>query len=80
MSRLEELRSSKAIIANPKSTAPPPPPPFAPGFGECRRHKGIPKALPARAIKLPSQGLKAQQISNAPGVAPRTVFRYLNQD
>ena len=43
------------------------------------RLKGTTKALPDRASKLRDQGLKVFEISNALGVTPRTVFRYLGQ-
>jgi DNA invertase Pin-like site-specific DNA recombinase len=43
------------------------------------RQKGTTKALPDRASKLRRQGLRIDEISNALGVTPRTVFRYLGQ-
>lgn len=43
------------------------------------RQKGTTKALPDRASELRAQGLKVLEISNALGVTPRTVFRYLDQ-
>ena len=43
------------------------------------RRKGTTKALPERACELRGQGLKILEISNALGVTPRTVFRYLDQ-
>ena len=43
------------------------------------RKKGTTKALPDRASKLRKQGLQILEISNALGVTPRTVFRYLGQ-
>lgn len=44
------------------------------------RPKGTTKALPVRAIELRKQGLQILEISNALGVTPRTVFRYLGQE
>jgi DNA invertase Pin-like site-specific DNA recombinase len=43
-----------------------------------RRQKGTTKALPDRARKLRGQGPQIIEISNALGVTPRTVFRYLD--
>lgn len=44
------------------------------------RQKGTTKALPERASELRKQGLQILEISNALGVTPRTVFRYLGQE
>src|SRR5262245_41325376 len=41
------------------------------------RAKGTTKALPVRAQKLRSRGLKTAEIATVLGISPRTVFRYL---